>query len=173
MLIARMYCGADALWRLSGCLCFASDVCSSLDRRTIVMRILRGIRMMMIRLIIRATCHCEVRATCFPEGGVPTQPICFFSPFLLFEFYFDLALFSFLIRYLQSCFDPRLIFIWLHSPSSRLIHNNMKHGLEDFFFIFIYLFIYFYPLCSVLAIFPYPWYPVYGACHSSHLYPRK
>ena len=38
------------------------------------MRILRGIRMMMVRLITRATCHCEVRATCFPEGGVPTLP---------------------------------------------------------------------------------------------------
>ena len=37
------------------------------------MRILRGIRMMMVRLITRATCHCEVRATCFPEGGVPTM----------------------------------------------------------------------------------------------------
>ena len=36
------------------------------------MRILRGIRMMMVRLITRATCHCEVRATCFPEGEVPT-----------------------------------------------------------------------------------------------------
>ena len=45
------------------------------NRRTIIMRILRGIRMMMVRLITRATCHCEVRATCFPEGGVPT-----FSP---------------------------------------------------------------------------------------------
>ena len=37
------------------------------------MRILRGIRMMMVRLITRATCHCEVRATCFSEGGVPTE----------------------------------------------------------------------------------------------------
>ena len=36
------------------------------------MRILKGIRMMMVRLITRAACHCEVRATCFPEGGVPT-----------------------------------------------------------------------------------------------------
>ena len=36
------------------------------------MRILRGIRMMMVRLITRATCHCEMCATCFPEGGVPT-----------------------------------------------------------------------------------------------------
>ena len=36
------------------------------------MRILRGIRMMMVRLITRATCHCEMRAMCFPEGGVPT-----------------------------------------------------------------------------------------------------
>ena len=43
------------------------------DGRTIVMCILRGIRMMMVRLITRATCHCEVRATCFPEGGVPTM----------------------------------------------------------------------------------------------------
>ena len=38
------------------------------------MHILRGIRMMMVRLITRATCHCEMRATCFPEGGVPTIP---------------------------------------------------------------------------------------------------
>ena len=37
------------------------------------MRILRGIRMMMVRLITRVTCHCEMRATCFPEGGVPTK----------------------------------------------------------------------------------------------------
>ena len=37
------------------------------------MRILKGIRMMMVRLITRAACHCEVRATCFPEGGVPTM----------------------------------------------------------------------------------------------------
>ena len=36
------------------------------------MRILRGIRMMLVRMITRATCHCELRATCFPEGGVPT-----------------------------------------------------------------------------------------------------
>ena len=28
--------------------------------------------MMMVRLITRATCHREMRATCFPEGGVPT-----------------------------------------------------------------------------------------------------
>ena len=39
------------------------------------MRILKGIRMMMVRLITRAACHCEVRATCFPEGGVPTTLI--------------------------------------------------------------------------------------------------
>ena len=38
------------------------------------MHILRGIRMMMVRLITRATCHCEMRATCFSEGGVPTLP---------------------------------------------------------------------------------------------------
>ena len=37
------------------------------------MRILRGIRMMMVRLTTRAMCHCEMRATCFPEGGVPTR----------------------------------------------------------------------------------------------------
>ena len=41
------------------------------------MHILRGIRMvvvrmMMVRLVIRVTCHCEMCATCFPEGGVPT-----------------------------------------------------------------------------------------------------
>ena len=36
------------------------------------MRILRGIRMMLVQMITRATCHCEMRATCFPEGGVPT-----------------------------------------------------------------------------------------------------
>ena len=36
------------------------------------MRILRGSRMMMVRLISRTTCHCEMCATCFPEGGVPT-----------------------------------------------------------------------------------------------------
>ena len=29
--------------------------------------------MMMVRLMTRATCHCEMRATCFPEGGVPTM----------------------------------------------------------------------------------------------------
>ena len=53
------------------------------------MRILRGIRMMMVRLITRATCHCEMRATCFPEGGVPTawvrfvsSPCALFSPVL-------------------------------------------------------------------------------------------
>ena len=38
------------------------------------MHILRGIRMTMVRLITRATCHCEMRATCFSEGGVPTLP---------------------------------------------------------------------------------------------------
>ncbi|RVW16901.1 hypothetical protein CK203_088634 [Vitis vinifera] len=37
------------------------------------MHILRGIRMMMVRLITRATRHYELRATCFPRGGVPTQ----------------------------------------------------------------------------------------------------
>ena len=36
------------------------------------MHILRGIRMMMVRLITRATRHYELRATCFPRGGVPT-----------------------------------------------------------------------------------------------------
>ena len=36
------------------------------------MHILRGIRVMMIRLITRATRHYELRATCFPRGGVPT-----------------------------------------------------------------------------------------------------
>ena len=47
------------------------------------MHILRGIRMMMVRLITRATCHCEMRATCFSEGGVPTLPpflTCLFCP---------------------------------------------------------------------------------------------
>ena len=52
------------------------------DRRTIIMRILRGIRMMMVRLITRVTCHCEVRATCFPEGGVPTDKTLLFNPFI-------------------------------------------------------------------------------------------
>ena len=42
------------------------------------MHILRGIRMvvvrmMMVRLVTRATCHCEMCATCFPEGGVLTM----------------------------------------------------------------------------------------------------
>ena len=88
MLIARMHCGADASWRLSGCLCFASDVCSSLDRRSwnviclplrrsgwenCLMHIFRGIRMVVVRMMMRAMCHCEVHATCFPEGGVPTK----------------------------------------------------------------------------------------------------
>ena len=36
------------------------------------MHIFRGIRMVVVRMMMRATCHCEVRATCFPEGGVPT-----------------------------------------------------------------------------------------------------
>ena len=52
------------------------------------MHILRGIRMvvvrmMMVRLVTRATCHCEMCATCFPEGGVPTLPpflTCLFCP---------------------------------------------------------------------------------------------
>ena len=30
------------------------------------------VRMMMVRLIARATRHHELRATCFPRGGVPT-----------------------------------------------------------------------------------------------------
>ena len=38
------------------------------------MHISRGIRMMMVRLITRATRHHEPRATCFPRGGVPTMP---------------------------------------------------------------------------------------------------
>ena len=37
------------------------------------MHILRGIRIMMVRLITRATRHYELRATCFPRGGVPTE----------------------------------------------------------------------------------------------------
>ena len=37
------------------------------------MRILRGIRMMLVRMITRAMWYCELRATCFPEGGVPTN----------------------------------------------------------------------------------------------------
>ena len=36
------------------------------------MHILRGIWMMMVRLITRATRHHELRATCFPGGEVPT-----------------------------------------------------------------------------------------------------
>ena len=39
------------------------------------MHIFRGIRMVVVRMMMRATCHCEVRATCFQEGGVPTRPI--------------------------------------------------------------------------------------------------
>ena len=37
------------------------------------MHIFRGIRMVVVRMMIRATCHCEMCATCFPEGGVPTM----------------------------------------------------------------------------------------------------
>ena len=47
------------------------------------MHIFRGIRMVVVRMMMRATCHCEVRATCFPEGGVPTLPpflTCLFCP---------------------------------------------------------------------------------------------
>ena len=41
------------------------------------MHILRGIRMvvvrmMMVRLVPRVTCQCEMCVTCFPEGGVLT-----------------------------------------------------------------------------------------------------
>ena len=36
------------------------------------MHIFRGIRMVVVRMMMRATCHCEVLAACFPEGGVPT-----------------------------------------------------------------------------------------------------
>ena len=32
------------------------------------------VRIMMVRLIARATRHHELRATCFPRGGVPTYP---------------------------------------------------------------------------------------------------
>ena len=38
------------------------------------MYIFRRIRMVVVRMMMRATCHCEVRAMCFPEGGVPTMP---------------------------------------------------------------------------------------------------
>ena len=38
------------------------------------MYIFRRIRMVVVRMMMRATCHCEVRATWFPEGGVPTLP---------------------------------------------------------------------------------------------------
>ena len=40
------------------------------------MHIFGGIRMMMVRLIIRATRHHEPRATCFLRGGVPTSSTC-------------------------------------------------------------------------------------------------
>ena len=43
------------------------------------MHILRGIRIMMVRLITRATRHYELRATCFPRGGVPTGTSLLFS----------------------------------------------------------------------------------------------
>ena len=36
------------------------------------MYIFREIRVMTIRLIMRAMCYCEMRATCFSKGGVPT-----------------------------------------------------------------------------------------------------
>ena len=76
-----------------------------------------------------------------------------FSFSLDLEFYFDLVLFIFLMRHLQSCPWSHSTFVWLHSPSSRPIDNNMKCGLYDF------LFFCFYHLCSVLAIFPCSWYP--------------
>ena len=37
------------------------------------MHIFRGIRVVVVRMMMRATCHCEVRVTCFLEGGVPTK----------------------------------------------------------------------------------------------------
>ena len=84
-----------------------------------------------------------------------------FSSPLDLEFYFDLALFIFLMRHLQSCPCSRSIFVWLHLPSSRPVDNNMKRGLYDFlFFCFYHLsFFCFYHLCSILAIFPCSWYP--------------
>ena len=47
------------------------------------MCVLKEIWMMAILLIMRATCHCEMRATCLLEGGVPTMPpflTCLFCP---------------------------------------------------------------------------------------------
>ena len=39
------------------------------------MHTFRGIRMMMVRMIICATRHHELRATCFSRGGVPTVKV--------------------------------------------------------------------------------------------------
>ena len=47
------------------------------------MHIFRGIRMVVVRMMMRATCHREMCVTCFPEGGVPTLPpflTCLFCP---------------------------------------------------------------------------------------------
>ena len=42
------------------------------------------------------TCHCEMRATCFPEGGVPTKSILpTFSIYFIYLIYVYLYIFSF------------------------------------------------------------------------------
>ena len=38
------------------------------------MHIFRGIRMVVVWMMVRATRHHDMCATCFPEGGVPTLP---------------------------------------------------------------------------------------------------
>ena len=40
--------------------------------------------MMAIQMIMRATCHCEMRATCLSKGGVPTQYMCYYILYLDF-----------------------------------------------------------------------------------------
>ena len=65
------------------------------------MHIFRGIRMMMVRLIIHATRHHELLATCFPRGVVPTPCISIISPILTLRLYW-LCLYMFCKVYMWT-----------------------------------------------------------------------
>ena len=64
MLVIRMY----LLWKPSGCFILISVVWPSL-RQSGYERRVTCIRMGVIRMVIRASCHHEVRGTCSQEGG--------------------------------------------------------------------------------------------------------
>ena len=91
MLVIRMLCGRRpdvyALWVSFG-LPWGSP-----DRRSASMCTFREIRMRAIRMITRATCHCEIRATCsWREGSLQPAAQPAYSSFFFHYLWLSLSL---------------------------------------------------------------------------------